>query len=186
MKKENNQTGLAKVGTAIGVGLIAGLAGTVAITVSQMIEMKMTGRGSSDTPANAVREVFDVKPVSQSKAEKVSQEVHWTYGTSLGLIRSALSLAGLRGMIATAIHYVSIFGGKSIMLPALKVAKPVTEQEPKTVAIGALHHLVYAVTAGVVFDSIYCESKNKKGKKRKNIENNSEDKWAKYRSEEEE
>lgn len=186
MKKENSRPALAQLGTAIGVGLIAGLAGTVAITISQMIEMKITGRKGSDTPANAVREVFDVEPVSESKSDEVSQKVHWAYGTSLGLIRSALSLAGLRGMVATAIHYVSIFGGKSIMLPALKVAKPITEQKLKTVAIGALHHFVYAVTAGCVFDSIYCESKNKNGKKRKNKENNSDDKWAMYRSYEEE
>ena len=186
MKKENSRPALAQLGTAIGVGLIAGLAGTVAITISQMIEMKITGRKSSDTPANAVREVFDVEPVSESKSEEVAKKVHWTYGTSLGLIRSALSLAGLRGMMATAVHFVTVYGGKLIMLPALRVAKPVTEEDPKTVAIGSLHHFVYAFTAGCVFDSIYRESKNKNGKKRKNKENNSDDKWAMYRSYEEE
>ena len=82
MSKKNKETTLKDVGTAIGVGLIAGFAGTFAITVSQRIEMEITGRKPSDTPANAVREVLDVKPVSESKSQQVSQEVHWAYGTS--------------------------------------------------------------------------------------------------------
>lgn len=179
MKKNKNETTLKDIGTAIGVGLIAGFAGTVAITISQMIEMKITGRKSSDTPVNAVREVFDIKPVTESKSQEVSREIHWTYGTSLGLIRSALSLAGLRGMAATAIHFVSVWGGQLIMLPALKVARPVTKEKPKTIAIGVFHHLVYAVTAGCVFDAIYCQGKHKREKKNK--EKNSEDKFEMYR-----
>jgi hypothetical protein len=87
MAKENNQTALAKVGTAIGVGLMAGLAGTIAMTVCQRMDMKITGRRGSDTPATAVREVLDIKPVSESKTKELSSRVHWVYGTSLGLVR---------------------------------------------------------------------------------------------------
>lgn len=43
--------GLSEVGGVIGCGLIAGFAGTVAITISQMIEMKITNRSMSDAPA---------------------------------------------------------------------------------------------------------------------------------------
>ena len=177
MSKKNKETTLKDIGTAIGVGLIAGFAGTFAITVSQRIEMEITGRKPSDTPANAVREVLDVKPVSESKSQQVSQEVHWAYGTSLGLIRSILSLAGLRGLVATAIHFFTIWSGKSIMLPSLRVAKPVTEQHPKSIAIDMGHHLIYAATAGLVFDAVYCEGKNKKKKKY----SNSDDKFEMYR-----
>ncbi|HEY5370074.1 MAG TPA: hypothetical protein VIJ75_13915 [Hanamia sp.] len=143
-----------KIGTAIGTGLIAGLAGTFAMTVSQMIEMKITGREGSDTPANAVREVLDIKPVTESKSKKVSNDVHWVYGTNLGVVRGAFSLAGLRGWAATAVHFVSIWGGEMMLLPALRVAPPVTKESPKSIAIDGLHHLVYAVAAGIVFDSI--------------------------------
>ncbi len=55
MKNENNQNALAKVGTAIGVGLIAGLGGTIVMTIFQRIDMKITGRKGSTTPANAVQ-----------------------------------------------------------------------------------------------------------------------------------
>lgn len=70
-----------------------------------MIEMKITGRKSSDTPATAVREALDIKPVTESKTKEVSNKIHWVYGTNLGMIRGALSLAGLKGWAATAIHW---------------------------------------------------------------------------------
>lgn len=151
---KDSENALKKIGTAIGTGLIAGLAGTFAMTVSQMIEMKITGREGSDTPANAVREVLDIKPVTESKSKKVSNKVHWVYGTNLGVVRGAFSLAGLRRWAATAVHFVSIWGGEMMMLPALRVAPPVTKESPKSIAIDRLHHLVYAVAAGIVFDSI--------------------------------
>ena len=155
MKVCKEPTALAELGTVIGVGLMAGLAGTLAITISQMIEMKITGREASDTPANAVREVLDIKPVTESKAKEVSNKIHWVYGTSLGLIRGALGLAGLRGLSATAIHYAAIWGGELLMLPALKVVPPVTKEKPKAIATDGFHHLVYAIAAGVAFDTIY-------------------------------
>jgi len=151
---DNSENALKKIGTAIGTGLIAGLAGTIAITISQMIEMKITGRKGSNTPANAVREVLDIKPITEGKAKKVSNEVHWIYGTDLGVVRGALSLAGLKGWMATAVHFASIWGAEMVMLPALKVAPPVTKENPKSIAIDGLHHLVYPVTAGIVFDTI--------------------------------
>ena len=154
MKEYKKPTALAKVGTAIGIGLMAGLAGTIAMTISQMIEMKITGRKSSDTPANAVREVFDIKPVTEGKSKEVSNKVHWVYGTSLGLVRGTLSLFGLKGLIATSIHFITAWGAELLMLPALRVAPPVTKEKPKEILTDAGHHIVYAITAGIVFDAI--------------------------------
>lgn len=159
MKVYKEPTALAKLGTAIGIGLMAGFAGTVAMTVSEMIEMKITGRKPSETPANAVREVFDIKPVTESKSAEVSNEVHWVYGTSLGMIRGALSLIGIKGWVATSIHFIKIWGGEIILLPSLKVAPPVTKEKPKAILTDAFHHMVYAVTAGWVFDAINREKK---------------------------
>ena len=112
MKKYKKQNAFASLGTAIGVGLIAGLAGTIAMTLCQMAEMKVTGRKPSNTPANAVREVLDVEPVSEGKSEEVSNEIHLGYGTSLGMIRGILGLAGLKGMIANSLHFLIVWVSK--------------------------------------------------------------------------
>ncbi|HEV7349958.1 hypothetical protein [Telluribacter sp.] len=145
---------LKELGTAIGVGLIAGLAGTAAITISQMIEMKITKRKGSDSPTKAVSKVLNVKPVNKEKKPKVIQEIHWTYGISWGVPRGLLSLAGLSGIPATAAHFAAVWGTELVMLPSLDVAPPVTEEAPEAIATDALHHAVYAITAGLVYDAI--------------------------------
>ncbi len=55
MKKTHESTVPGRLGTAIGKGLIAELAGTLAMTLSQMIEMKTTKRKPSTAPADAVK-----------------------------------------------------------------------------------------------------------------------------------
>lgn len=157
---EKNESTLKNVGTVIGTGLIAGLAGTIAMTISQKIEMKMTGRKPSDSPAKAAREVLDIKPVTEGKRGKVSNEIHLIYGTSLGLVRGVLSLVGLKGLGASFLHLIAVWGGEMIMLPALKVAPPITKEKPEDIAIEGLHQMVYAFTAGCIFDAISC---NKSG-----------------------
>jgi hypothetical protein len=153
MKNKAN-TPVGNIGMAIGIGLVAGVIGTVAITVSQMIEMKINGREPSDAPVKAVDQVLNVKPTSDEDKEKVSQEIHWTYGTAWGVVRGLISLTGLSGIPASLLHFAAIWGTELYMLPALKVAPPVTEEEPDAIVIDALHHAVYAAAAGLAFDAI--------------------------------
>ncbi len=157
MSKNQNKTSLKDVGTAIGVGLIAGLAGTIVMTICQKIDMEITGRKASNTPANAVREALDIKPVSESKTEDISNKIHWVYGTSLGMARGFISLFGLKGLAANSAFFTTVWGAELFMLPYLKVAPPVTKEAPETIAKDALYHLVYAFSAGLVFDAILCE-----------------------------
>ena len=151
-----NKTGifLNELGTAIGIGVMAGLVGTAAITISQMIEMKIDGREPSSAPADAASKVLDIKPESEEKKAKVSQQIHWAYGTSWGVARGLLSLAGLKGWKATLVHFGAIWGTANVMLPTLDVAPPATEEDAKTISIDGLHHAVYAVAAGLAFDAI--------------------------------
>jgi hypothetical protein len=160
MKKYIKQNALANVGTAIGVGLIAGLAGTIAMTLCQMTEMKVAHRKPSNTPANAVKEVLDVEPVTPGKAEEVSNEIHFGYGTSLGMIRGLIGLTGLKGMIANTLHFLIVWGGKIFMLPSLRVAAPITHEDAKAITTDIVHHLVYVSTAGCVYDAIMSGKNN--------------------------
>jgi hypothetical protein len=152
--KTCSPTVLGSVGTAIGVGLLAGLAGTLAITLSQMAEMKMTGRKPSQTPVKAVNKVLDIKPSYKKSAEKVSNEIHWVYGTSQGITRGLISLTGLKGLPASLLHFATVWGASLIMLPKLKVAPAITEEKPQEILTDAFHHAVYAAAAGVAYDTI--------------------------------
>lgn len=145
---------LAEIAGAIGKGIIAGAAGTLAITLSQMIEMKITKREQSTAPADAAQKVLEVKPETEEDKQQFSQQVHWAYGTSWGVPRGILSLFGLKGLPATAIHFATIYSTALIMPTQLKVAPPLKEWSAKEFVIDALHHAVYAIAAGLVFDAI--------------------------------
>ncbi len=143
-----------KVAEIIGKSLLAGLAGTAAITISQMIEMKINDREPSTAPADAASKVLDIEPASEEDKPKLAQEVHWAYGTSWGLARGIIGATGLKGWPAMLVHFGAIYGTALVMQPALDIAPPVKEWETKTIATGVLHHLVYAAAAGLVYDAI--------------------------------
>lgn len=166
VKEGNVETALSSIpekagnlsGTA-GRGLLAGLVGTAAITLSQMIDMKLTGREPSETPVQAAGKVigFEAKGEEQEEINnknKLNQMVHFAYGTLWGEGRAAISSFGLSGWKATTLHFTAIWATALIMLPSLKVAPPVKKWGAKEIAKDALHHAIYATAAGLTFDAI--------------------------------
>lgn len=151
--KSHESTVLGAIGAAIGKGLIAGAAGTVAITLSQMIEMRITKRKPSDAPVKAVKKTLHIEPEPGNKGA-FADEVHWVYGSSWGVFRGLLSLAGLTGFAATTAHMAAIWGTAITIEPKLDIAPPITEWEPKDIAVDFFHHAVYALVAGLVYDAI--------------------------------
>jgi len=147
-------TGAGKLGSAIGRGLIAGLAGTLAFTISQMIETKITKRPPSFAPADAASKALSIEAATREERKKFSNEVHWTYGTLWGVPRGLLSVYGLKGWPATAVHFAVIFYTALTIEPDFEVSPPISEWSKKEIAVFAFHHVVYAVAAGLVFDAI--------------------------------
>lgn len=157
--REEVATKTGDVGSALGRGLIAGAVATVAITLSQLIEMKINKREMSTVPADAASKVLDVKPATKNDKQKMANEVHWAYGTTWGVARGLFSLFGLKGLPSTALHFASVYTTALIMLPSLKVSPPVKKWGAKAIAVDAWHHLVYAAVAGLVFDEISQQKK---------------------------
>jgi hypothetical protein len=64
------------VAAGFGKGLFAGVAGTAAMTVSSTLEMKLSGRPASQTPAEAAEKVLQVEPESEDTEARFSNLVH--------------------------------------------------------------------------------------------------------------
>lgn len=181
---------LSRTGNALGKGLIAGFAGTVAITISQMIEMQLTNRGSSNAPMKVAKKVLGVEPKGQAalevaesdpdserneeelkqsvqdNTEQFSQFLHFLYGTSWGVARGLMDLAGIKGVPASVAHFGAIWGAAQVMLPAANASKPITQWSPKQIATDVGHHVVYAFVAGAVYDAMERYPKKRKKKNR--------------------
>jgi hypothetical protein len=160
--KIHQDNAFGELGSAIGKGLIAGLAATAAITLSQMIEMKITKRKASEAPVKVAKKTIGVEPSSDAQKQKVTQEIHWAYGTGWGAARGIIGLTGLKGLPAAVVHFAAIWGASIIMLPKFNAAPPVTEEDAPTVAIDGIHHAVYAITAGLVYDALDSGSKSER------------------------
>jgi hypothetical protein len=137
----------------IGKGVVAGLAGTVAMTVSSTMEQKLRRRPPSLAPAEAAEKVLGIGTFASEAAEKrFSTLVHWGYGTGLGVLRGVLRTMGLSPRAATAAHYAAMYGGNQVTLPALDVAPPFLKWGAEEIAIDAWHHLVYVLATGLAYE----------------------------------
>lgn len=145
---------LGTVACDIGKGLFAGLVGTLAITASQTVEMQIRHRPPSTSPADAAGKVLGVAPTGDAEKKRFSQIVHFGYGTAWGGVRGLLAAAGLKGFPALLAHFAAVYGTALVMLPALKVAPPVSEWGAEEIAVDALHHLVYAAATNAAYERL--------------------------------
>jgi hypothetical protein len=138
----------------VGKGLVAGVVGTAAMTISSTIEEKLSGREPSDTPAKAAGKVLGVQPRDPAGRARFSNFAHWGYGTSWGAVRGLLAALGVRGPSASLAHFALVWGAEQVMLPTLKVAPPPWEWGAEPLALDGLHHAVYAGTTGIAYELI--------------------------------
>ncbi|REK11854.1 MAG: hypothetical protein DWQ40_11935 [Actinobacteria bacterium] len=149
---------IGRTASRMGIGIVAGAAGTAALTLVQKIEMKITGRDSSTTPADTVDEVMGIAPDDDQKRERFSNLAHWGYGTALGAVRGLLGSTPLKSPIADVAFFAGVWGAPMIYLPALDITSPPTEWGLKQVAIDMGHHLVYAGTVAGIWYLLTKES----------------------------
>jgi hypothetical protein len=152
----NRATGAANtLAGAIGKGLLAGFAGTAAMTVSSTVEAKVRGRAASSAPARATAKMLGIKEFEDGVAEARFNDLsHWGYGTGWGVLRGLLGATGMPAKTATALHGGAIYGAAQVTLPALEIAPPSIFWPKEEIAIDAFHHTVYAVATGITYEAL--------------------------------
>ncbi len=146
---------VATVAGSVGKGLVAGFAGTAAMTVSSTVEAKLRGRAASSAPAKATAKVLGITEFEDDQAEARFNDLsHWGYGTGWGVVRGLLGATGMPAGRATAAHGAAIYGAAQITLPALDIAPPVVFWAKEEIAIDAFHHAVYATATSLAFAAL--------------------------------
>ena len=141
--------------SAIGRGLVAGLAGTAAMTISSTLEARLRGRAFSTAPARATAKVLGIREFDSDLAQARWNDLsHWGYGTGWGVLRGLLGATPLSPRAATVAHGAAIYGAAQVTLPALEIAPPSIFWGAKEIAIDAFHHAVYAAATGVAYTAI--------------------------------
>ena len=140
---------------AVGRGLAAGVAGTVAMTASSTLEMKLRGRPPSTAPAKAVGRLLGVKPVGRKGEQRFATVAHALTGVSLGAARGVLDAAGVRRPAATLPATFAIVMAPEVLLaPALGATDPPWRWGLLESAISVAHHVAWVGAAEAAYRAL--------------------------------
>lgn len=148
-------------------GLLAGLAGTVAMTLAQEAVSWARNRRSSvagslreprtwaeaPPPAQVARQVAAVfgYRVTKRQAPLVGNAVHLGWGVALGgLYGLAQEQLRLHPLAHGAVFGAAVWGLQYAVLPGLKVYEPIWRYPPGTLAVDLSYHLAYGLGAAGV------------------------------------
>ena len=137
---------------ALARGTAAGLAGTAVMTAFQtLVEMPLTGRGTSYAPANLVALMTGVRRRGRAR-ERVNWVAHVGVGAGWGAGHAALAEgAGLRGQRAVGLAFAVIYAGDVVANTALGIYAP-RELSARGWAIDITNKLVLAEAVGAAYD----------------------------------
>lgn len=136
-------------------GMLAGVVGTIAMTISERLEMAVTGREASQVPGEVAAHLLPGRhPEVASDVEQLNSPMHWAHGISMGALRGLLDAGGMRGSTATVAHFALLWGGDAMLYRALGVADAPWRWSADELAADLLHKGVYAVVTGAVYDAL--------------------------------
>ena len=135
-------------------GMVAGAVGTIAMTLSERLEMAVTGRKASQVPGEvAAHLVPGMDPRVDADVQRLNAPMHWAHGISMGAVRGLLDAAGMRGPAASAAHFALLWIGDAALYQVLGVADVPWRWDGDELATDVLHKGVYAAVTGVVYDA---------------------------------
>jgi hypothetical protein len=143
---------------ALWEGLIAGGAGVLVMTVGEKVEQCLTGRPDSHVPARVLERLAGMRERSERQAVPVNWVMHFGQGIVLGVLRSVMAHAGLRGPWSSAKFAVVRLTNDQILENATGVGAPPSTWPRQELAVDLVHKAVYAVVTGMVADALAARS----------------------------
>jgi hypothetical protein len=140
--------------TTVGLGILAGLAGTVVMTAFQeLIEKPVTGRGDSFAPADFAEKVSGVHPTTKQGRKRLNWATHFALGGMWGSAYGIAAYAGLRGPQAIAAVFATVYTGDVLLNTELGLYEP-AKWSGRDWTIDLTNKFVQAAATGVIFDRV--------------------------------
>ena len=136
-------------------GMVAGAVGTVAMTLSERVEMSLSGRAPSTVPGQVGAHLLPgADPTNPSDVARLGGPVHWGHGIAMGALRGVLDVAGLQGPAGSAAHFALVWGGDAALYRSLGIADVPWLWSADELGADLLHKGVYAAVTGAVYDAL--------------------------------
>lgn len=133
-------------------GLIAGVAGTAAMSLSQKIEMALTGRSPSATPAEALCLLLGFETRTEAEEQRLAEEAHWAYGTAWGLGHTLTR--PLPEPARSLVYLGAVWGAGTGLLTSTGLAPPPTQWTMQSLLSDIAHHAVYVGVGSLVYHAL--------------------------------
>jgi hypothetical protein len=142
--------------------MVAGAVGTAAMTLSERLEMSLSGRAASSVPGQVGAHLLPNKdPGSESDVARLNGPIHWSHGIVMGALRGVLDVAGIQGPRASAAHFALLWAGDAALYRTLGVADLPWRWKSAELAADLLHKGVYAAVTGTVYDALASSSSSR-------------------------
>ncbi|MEV5436501.1 hypothetical protein AB0K80_10760 [Streptomyces sp. NPDC052682] len=139
---------------AVWQGVVAGTAGVAVMTLGEKAEQRLTGRPDSHVPARVLERLTGLPERPGRQPRPVNLAMHLGQGALLGVLRSVMAHAGLRGPWASAQFAVVRLTNDQILENATGVGAPPQTWPRPELAVDLLHKAVYAFATGFVADAL--------------------------------
>lgn len=140
--------------SALGRGVIAGLAGTAVMTAFQKaVEMPLTQRADSYAPADFAERVTPIRAGGGEARRNLNYATHFGLSTLWGGAYGMAAFAGLKGARAVAAVFATVYTGDLVLNTALGLYRP-WDWSRQDWAIDIVDKLVQAAATGVIYEVI--------------------------------
>lgn len=144
---------------ALWEGLVAGTAGVLVMTLGEKAEQRLTGRPDSHVPARVLQRLTGMRERPGGRQPvSVNLAMHFGQGVLLGVLRSVMAHAGLRGPWSSAKFAVVRLTNDQILENATGVGAPPSTWPRGELVVDLLHKTVYAFATGLVADALAARS----------------------------
>lgn len=135
-------------------GPLAGLAGAAAMTISEKLEQRLSGRPDSQVPARVLERLLHRPEPRGAQPRAMNAAMHYGQGAVLGVLRAVMANAGLRGPWASAMFSVVRLTNDQTLENATGVGAPPQSWPRRELAVDLTHKAVYGFVTGAVADAL--------------------------------
>lgn len=144
----------ASVGKVLVAGLLAGLAGAAAMTLTEKLEQAVTKRPNSYVPAHTLQRLTGREPDLESRPLAWNWAMHWGQGILVGAARALMARDGLRGPMGSFLFLNLRLAADQTLENGTGVGSPPWTWPVDEQAIDLAHKAVYAFVTGAVVDRL--------------------------------
>jgi hypothetical protein len=122
------------------------------MTAGEKLEQRLTGRPDSHVPARVLERLLTLPESPRRQSRSLLLAMHLGQGALLGVLRSVMANAGLRGPWSSGMFTVVRLTNDQILENATGVGAPPWTWPRSELAVDLLHKAVYGFTTGAVAD----------------------------------